>query len=328
MIKTLRLATRGLLAASLAVVFSHAPAQAAEKMRLAHGLPEDNPVHIAMKHFADAVKQRTNGEIEITVFPNGQLGQERELLEQVQNGVLEMTKANAAPLETFVLEYKVFNLPYVFRNKDHFFNVVQGPVGDSILAASTGKGFVGLTFYDSGSRSFYAKKPINTPDDLKGMKIRIQQSPTTIKMIRALGASPTPMPWGEVYSALQMGVVDGAENNLTALTSGRHGEVTKFFSTDEHQIVPDVLVISATKWNMLKKSQQDSIRAAAKESFELQKKLWADFELAERAKAEKMGVKFVAVDKAPFVAKVKPMIDTERKNTKIASLLDQISAVK
>ncbi|MGC3965572.1 MAG: TRAP transporter substrate-binding protein [Rhodocyclaceae bacterium] len=328
MIKTLRLATRGLLAASLAVVFSHAPAQAAEKMRLAHGLPEDNPVHIAMKHFADAVKQRTNGEIEITVFPNGQLGQERELLEQVQNGVLEMTKANAAPLETFVLEYKVFNLPYVFRNKDHFFNVVQGAVGDSILAASTGKGFVGLTFYDSGSRSFYAKKPINTPDDLKGMKIRIQQSPTTIKMIRALGASPTPMPWGEVYSALQMGVVDGAENNLTALTSGRHGEVTKFFSTDEHQIVPDVLVISATKWNTLKKPQRDAIRAAAKESFELQKKLWADFELAERAKAEKMGVKFVTVDKAPFVAKVKPMIDTERKNTKIASLLDQISAVK
>lgn len=328
MTKTLKRAARGLLSTSIALAFACGTAQAADKMRLAHGLPEDNPVHIAMKHFADVVKQKTNGEIEITVFPNGQLGQERELLEQVQNGVLEMTKANAAPLETFVPEYKVFNLPYVFRDKDHFFKVVQGPIGESILAASKNKGFVGLTFYDSGSRSFYAKKPINTPDDLKGMKIRIQQSPTTIKMIQALGASPTPMPWGEVYSALQMGVVDGAENNVTALTSGRHGEVTKFFSADEHQIVPDVLVISTTKWDSLKKPQQDIIRAAARESFELQKKLWAEFEQTERAKAEKMGVKFITPNKAPFVAKVKPMIDAERKNAKVASLLDQIAAVK
>ncbi|MFT4173242.1 MAG: TRAP transporter substrate-binding protein [Rhodocyclaceae bacterium] len=303
-------------------------AAAAEQMRLAHSLPEDNPVHVAMVRFADLVKQKTQGEIEIKVFPNGQLGQERELLEQVQNGVLEMTKVNASPLETFAPEYKVFNLPYVFRDKQHFFKVVEGPIGESILAASSKKGFIGLTFYDSGSRSFYGKKPINTPDDLKGMKIRIQQSPTTIKMMQALGAAPTPMPWGEVYSALQMGVVDGAENNLTALTSGRHGEVSKYFSFDEHQIVPDVLVISTTKWDTLKKPQQDAIRAAAKESFDFQKKAWADFEKAERAKAEKMGVTFSTPNKAAFVAKVKPMIEAERKNAKLGALLDQIIAVK
>ena len=132
----------------------------------------------------------------------------------------------------------------MFRDKTHFFKVLDGQVGNSILASSRSRGFIGLTFYDAGARSFYAKKPINTPDDLKGMKIRVQQSPTTIKMIQALGASPTPMPWGEVYPALQAGVVDGAENNITALTTGRHGEVSKFFSLTEHQMVPDVLVIS------------------------------------------------------------------------------------
>ena len=314
--------------AALAMAMGTGSALAVEKMRLGHGLPEDHPVHLAMQRFADVAKQKSNGDIEIKVFANGQLGQERELLEQVQNGVLELTKANAAPLETFAQEYKVFNLPFVFRDRGHFYNVLQGPVGEGILAASKSKGFIGLTFYDSGARSFYASKAINTPDDLKGMKIRIQQSPTTIKMIQALGASPTPMPWGEVYSALQMGVVDGAENNISALTNGRHGEVSKFFSDDQHQMVPDVLVISTMKWDTLNKTQQDALRQAAHESFDYQKKLWADYEKSEQAKAEKMGVKIIPVDKAPFIAKVKPMIDTERKNAKIAKLLDDISAIK
>lgn len=303
-------------------------ANAQQTMRLAHGLTDTHPVHQAMLRFAELAKQKTKGEVDIKIFANGTLGGERETLEQVQNGVLELTKASASPLETFAPEYKVFNLPFVFRDKAHFFKVLDGSIGESILATSKSRGFIGLTFYDAGARSFYAKKAINTPDDLKGMKIRVQQSPTTIKMIQALGAAPTPMAYGEVYSALQSGVVDGAENNITALTTGRHGEVSKFYSQTEHQMVPDVLVISVAKWDSLKKPVQDALREAARESFVFQRKLWADAEKTEAVAAEKLGVKISSPAKQPFADKVKPMIDEERKNAKIAALLDQISAAK
>ena len=315
------------LVTGLAALASQA-ASAAETLRLAHGLAENHPVHLAMVKFAELTKQKSNGELEVKIFAYGTLGGERETLEQVQNGVLEMTKASASPLETFAPEYKVFNLPFVFRDKGHFFKVVDGPVGNTILASSKSRGFIGLTFYDSGARSFFAKKAITTPDDLKGMKIRVQQSPTTIKMIQALGASPTPMAWGEVYPALQAGVVDGAENNITALTTGRHGEVSKFFSQTEHQMVPDVLVISADKWASLKKPLQDALMAAAKESSVFQRGVWAEAEKTEAVAAEKLGVKISSPAKAPFVAKVKPMMDEERKNAKIATLLDQIEATR
>ncbi|MBK1682856.1 TRAP transporter substrate-binding protein [Rhodoferax fermentans] len=316
------------LAATLVLVGLGTSGAWAETLRLAHGLNDKHPVHLAMVRFAELAKQKSNGELEIKIFPNGTLGQERETLEQVQNGILEMTKASASPLETFAPEYKVFNLPFVFRSKEHFFKVLDGSVGESILNASKSRGFIGLTFYDSGARSFYAKKAINTPDDLKGMKIRVQQSPTTIKMIQALGASPTPMAWGEVYPALQAGVVDGAENNVTALTTGRHGEVSKFFSQTEHQMVPDVLVISTAKWDSLKKPLQDALRSAAHESFVYQRGLWAEAEKTEAVAAEKMGVKFSTPAKQPFVDKVKPMLDEERKNARIAGLLDQIAATR
>lgn len=303
-------------------------AVAVEKMRLGHGLAEDHVVHQAIVKFANLVKERSGGEIEISVFANGVLGGEREMLEQVQNGVLEITKASASPLETFSTDYKVFNLPFVFRDRDHFFKALTSPVGESILASSKKRGFIGLAYYDSGARSFYARKPIETPDDLKGMKIRVQQSPTTIRMIQALGATPTPMAWSEVYSALQTGVVDGAENNVTALTNGRHGEVCKFYSETEHQIVPDVLVISAMRWDSLKKEQQDILKKAALDSFEYQKSLWSEFEKVEREKALALGVKFNTPDKPAFAAKVKSMMDEERKDSAIAKLLDAIAAVE
>ena len=321
----MKLKSLGLLVALGMVAFS---AGAVEKMRLGHGLPEDHAVHKAVVRFADLVKERTNGEVVISVFANGVLGNEREMLEQVQNGVLEMTKASASPLETFSSDYKVFNLPFVFRDRDHFFKVLTSPVGESILASSKKSGFIGLAYYDSGARSFYGKKAVNTPDDLKGLKIRVQQSPTTIKMIQAIGATPTPMAWGEVYPALQTGVVDGAENNVTALTNGRHGEVCKFYSEAEHQIVPDVLLISATRWDALKKPHQEILKKAAVDSYEYQKSLWGAFEKVEREKALALGVKFNTPNKAAFVAKVKPMMDEERKNPAIAKLLDAIAAVK
>ena len=316
------------LLAGLILAFAANSALAVEKMRFGHGLPEDHPVHKSVLKFAELVGERSKGEIEIKVFANGVLGGEREMLEQVQNGVLEFTKASASPLETFSADYKVFNLPFVFRDRAHFFKVIEGPVGEAILASSRKSGFMGLAYYDSGARSFYGKKPVNTPDDLKGSKIRVQQSPTTIKMIQALGGTPTPMAWGEVYSALQMGVVDMAENNVTALTNGRHGEVAKFYSETEHQIVPDVLVMSVTRWDSLKKPQQEIIKQAAVDSYQYQKQLWAEFEKTERAKAVTMGVKFNSPSKQAFVDKVKAMVGEERKNAALAKLLDQIAATK
>lgn len=314
--------------AALTLAFGAQSALAVEKMRLGHNQPEDHAIHKALTKFADLVKERSKGEIEIKVFANGVLGGEREMLEQVQNGAIDFTKTSASPLETLSADYKVFNLPFVFRDRNHFFKVLESPVGESILASSKKSGFVGLAYYDSGARSFYGKKPINTPDDLKGMKIRVQQSPTTIKMIQALGGTPTPMAWGEVYSALQMGVVDMAENNVTALTTGRHGEVSKFYSDTEHQMVPDVLVISAARWDALKKPQQDIIKKAALESYQMHKQLWAATEKDAQVKAEKMGVKFSSPKKDAFIAKVKPMIDAEWKNPATAKLLDQIAATK
>lgn len=312
---------------ALALFFAAAgQAASADTLRLAHGLPESHPVHLAMLRFAELAKQKTKGEIDIKVYANGTLGGERETLEQVQNGVLEMTKASASPLETFSPEYKVFNLPFVFRDKAHFFKIVDGPVGAAVLASSKARGFVGLTFYDAGARSFYAKKAIATPDDLKGLKIRVQQSPTTIRMIQALGAAPTPMPWGEVYTALQSGVIDGAENNVTALTTGRHGEISKFFSMTEHQMVPDVLIISAARWDALAPAAQAALREAAQESSARQRTLWAESEKAEMAAAQQLGVRISQPDKALFAAKVKPMIEAERRNAKVAALLDQIAS--
>ena len=316
------------MAIGLAMGLTSTAGWAVEKMRFGHGLPEDHAVHKAISKFADLVKERSNGEIEIRVFANGVLGGEREMLEQVQNGILEFTKASASPLETFSPQYKVFNLPFVFRDRAHYFKVLESPVGESILASSKKKGFIGLAYYDSGARSFYGKKAVNTPDDLKGLKIRVQQSPTTIKMIQAIGATPTPMAWGEVYPALQTGVVDGAENNVTALTNGRHGEVCKFYSETEHQIVPDVLIMSSTRWDSLKKPHQEIIKKAALDSYEYQKTLWGAFEKTEREKSIAMGVKFNTPDKKAFIAKVKPMMDEEAKNAVIGKLLSDIAAVK
>ena len=310
------------------VVALASPLASATTLRLAHGLAATHPAHKAMVRFSELVAQKTHSKIEVVVFPNGTLGSERETLEQVQNGVLELTKASASPLETFAPEYKVFNLPFVFRDKSHFLEVLASPTGDKILQASRPRGFIGLTFYDAGARSFYAGKPIETPDDLKGLKIRVQQSPTTIRMVQALGASPTPMAWGEVYSALQAGVIDGAENNITALTNGRHGEVSKYFSMTEHQMVPDVLVISTLAWDGLSRPEQDALREAARESFVFERDLWAGTEKAEAAKTEQLGVRISRPDKAPFVARVQPMLQAERKNIRVATLLDEIASVR
>jgi tripartite ATP-independent transporter DctP family solute receptor len=202
------------------------------ELKLAHGLPTDHPVHLAMVFMADRAEELSEGKLTVEVYPAGQLGSEQQCVELLQIGSLAITKVSAAAMESFAEAYKVFGLPYVFRSKEHTNKVLDGEIGRELLVSTEDKWIHGLCYYDAGSRSFYTKdRPINHPDDLSGLKIRVMQSITAVEMMRALGGSATPITWGELYTALQSGVVDGAENNPPSLYTSRHYEVCKYYST-------------------------------------------------------------------------------------------------
>ncbi|MGF1725649.1 TRAP transporter substrate-binding protein [Photobacterium nomapromontoriensis] len=306
-----------------------ASAYATTTLKLSHNNPRDHAVHKAMDHMAKEVRKLTNGEVRIRIYPDAQLGNQRESMELMQNGALDMVKTNAAELEAFAPAYSAFNMPYLFRDQNHYYNVQEGEVGEEILASSRESGFVGVTYYDAGARSFYTSKPIMTPADLKGLKVRVQPSPSAISMVEALGASPTPLAYGELYTALQQGVVDAAENNIPSFSLSRHSEVSKYFSLDEHTMVPDVLVISTKAYDGLSEENRKALKQAAMNSMEVMKTLWAESEAKERAKAEKLGVKFITTDKTAFVEAVQPMYDDVKKsNPELNQLIERIKAVQ
>lgn len=276
-------------------------AQGPLQLRLGHGLQTTHPVHAAMEHFAEEMRERSAGAVQVAVFPDGQLGQELDMLAQLKLGRLDLVKASASVLERTSPAYRLFSLPFLFRDRAHWLAVAADPIGAEILASGAGDGIVGLTFYEAGSRSFYGQRAITHPDDLKGLKIRIQPSPTMQKLLEAFGAVPVQMPWEVVYSALQLGLVDGAENSIAALIVGRHGEVVRTYSSDEHTMVPDVLVIGRRRWESLPPVHQGQMREAALASFHRMNALWADFATTARGRVEAMGVTFIFPDKRPFV---------------------------
>ncbi|QHB16908.1 TRAP transporter substrate-binding protein [Mannheimia pernigra] len=321
-----------LLSTSLATVLSLGlafSASAKTTLKLNHNNDKTHPVHISMQKMADEVKELTNGEIVIRIYPNSQLGTQRESIELLQAGSLDMAKSNASEMESFEPSYGAFNIPYLFHNVDHYYAALKdSEVGQKILEASKGKGFLGLTYYDGGARSFYANKEIRTPADLKGLKVRVQPSPSAVKMMELLGGSATPLAYGELYTALQQKVVDAAENNETALTLARHGEVSKVFSQDEHTMIPDVLLISEKTWAKLTPEQQKAIKTAADNSMMSHKDLWAKMIEEEKKKAqEQMGVKFITVEKQPFIDATKPMKDEVKSDPVIGSLVEKIDAL-
>jgi tripartite ATP-independent transporter DctP family solute receptor len=279
------------------------------KLRLAHGLPATHPVHPAMQHFADLARERSQGELDIALFADGQLGQESDLISQVQAGKLDFLKVSASLLERFHPAYKVLNLPFTLRDRAHWLRVTGTDVGRDILATTTPAGLVGLTYYDAGARSFYGRKPINHPDDLKGMKIRIQPSETMTKLLQLFGAEAVELAWSNVYVALKSGVVDGAENSVVALIVGRHGEVATHYSFDEHTMIPDVLLVGAERMKAFTPRQRDILQEAATASYHHMNKLWEAFEAKARADVQQMGVTFVHPAKAPFIAKAAPLAD-------------------
>lgn len=224
-------------------------------LTLSHGLSETHTVHIAMEEFAKNVEDRTEGRIKVDIFPNAQLGSETESMEQLTAGVIAMTKVAAPILATYDQGYNTFGLPYIFDDTEDFYHVMDSEEMQDYFLSTEDEGFITLTYYTSGARSFYTKdKEIRTPEDLKGLKIRVQDMESQTDMLKALGGTPVAMSYGDVYTSLQTGIIDGTENNETALTTGKHGEICKVFSKDEHAMIPDVMVMSAKVWERDRKS--------------------------------------------------------------------------
>jgi tripartite ATP-independent transporter DctP family solute receptor len=277
---------------------------------LAHTLPQGHPVHKGILEFKKALYKKSGGKIDVKIFPDGQLGSEREALELLQIGSVAITKVSAATLSNFVPEYHMFGIPYLFRNKQHQFDVLEGEIGKSILEKGSKFWLRGLCYYDAGSRSFYtSNKAIRTPEDLKGLKIRVMNNQMAINMVNALGGSATPMAYGELYTAIQQGVVDGAENNPPSFVSSNHYEVSKYYTLDQHSSVPDVLLIGTKYWNKLTPQEQTWVQDAANESAQAQKAFWNASVEASMAKAKSAGVEVIIPEKSLFQEQSKSVLE-------------------
>ncbi len=297
-------------------------------LRVGHSLDPSHTVHKAMLKMGERLQQLSGGTMAIELYPSGQLGSERELIELLQIGSLAMTKVSASPLEGFVPTMKLFNIPYLFRDQEHFFNVLDSDIGRDILASLKPAQLLGLGYYDAGSRSFYTtKKPVVTPADLASVKIRVQESQAAMAMIRALGGNPTPISWGELYTALQQGVVDGAENNPPSFYLSRHYEVAPYYILDEHTSVPDVILISRYVWERLSEQQQAWLQQAVDESVDFQRAQWQlDTEAALTA-VQKAGVKVISADKSQFQQQVSGLIG-ELKAGELGPMIQRIEEVQ
>lgn len=271
-------------------------------IRLAHALNTAHPVHLGMVRMAELADEYSKGKLEIKIFPNQQLGSEREALELLQIGSIGMTKVSSAALENFVPELRVYSIPYLFGDQEQTLKVLNGEIGKELLLAGEDYWMRGLTYYDAGKRSFYTKdKPILTPADLQGLKIRVMESQMSMNMVREMNGSPTPISFGELYTALQQGVVDGAENNPPSYLTSRHYEVAKYYSLDEHLMLPDILLIGTEVWDDLTEQEQEWVQAAADSSARYQRQLWAEAEKEALKTVEESGVEIIYPDKQPFI---------------------------
>lgn len=296
-------------------------------IKLGHGLSVDHPVHRAMVWMGERLAEKSDGQMHLEIYPAEQLGSERQCLELLQIGSLDMTKVSAAVLENFTPQMEVFSLPYLFRDDAHRQNVLFGNIGKELLLQTEDYWLRGLTYFDSGKRSFYTKnKPVQQPSDLAGLKIRVQESPSAMNLVRSLGGSPTPISWGELYTALQQGVVDGAENNPPSFYLSRHYEVCKYYILDEHTAIPDVLVIGINTWRRLSAQEQQWMQEAADEAALYQWELWAAAEQEAYDAVTAAGVEIIRPNKALFADKTNNMLQKDQVNNAIYDLIQRIAA--
>ena len=294
-------------------------------IRLGHGLSTSHSVHKGMVHFGKKLEELSKGRFKVQIYPSQQLGTERQCVELLQIGSLDMTKVSASILENFAPSIKVFGIPYMFRDKTHCFNVLDGPIGKELLNGTEKYWLKGLGYYDSGSRSFYTiDKSLVGPDDLDGLKIRVMESQTAIDMVKSLGGSPTPISWGELYTALQQGVVDGAENNPPSFYLSRHYEVCKYYVLDEHTTVPDVVLMSTHLWNSLSSQEQDWIQKAIDLSVIEQRRLWLESERESLEAVQAAGVLVSYPDKTLFSEKSKSVLDEYQKDPDLKIFIEKI----
>ena len=294
-------------------------------LRAADNQPPTYPTVLGLMAMAEYLEFVSDGRIVMEVFPGGQLGDERSTIEQVQLGVIDIVRTSTSPVGEFYAPMGVFSLPFIFRDEAHMWKVVQGPIGRELLDGLRAADMVGLAYYDSGSRNFYtASTPIRSVADLQGLRIRTQQSQVVLDMMDALGADPVPLAFGEVYSALQTGVIDGAENNYPSFGPGgvRHYEVAPFFTENAHARVPEIVMISASTWDRLSAEDRALVREAALASVPVQAALWAALVEESREAVIAAGVEIITVDISEFQAAMAPVY--EKYGPQFGDLLQRI----
>lgn len=290
--------------------------------------PIDYPTVLGLLKMGELLDEWTDGRITIEVYPSKQLGEEKETIEQVQLGALDIVRTSVGPVGTIVPELSVLSLPYIFRSAEHCYKVVDGPIGDELLALCEPHGFVGLGWYGSGQRSFYnTKRPIRSVEDLEGLKFRVMQNPVFVDMVDALGASATPMAYGEVYTALSTGVIDGAENNYPSFYTSNHYEVAGYYTQDEHLRVPEIILMSKKVYDTLSPEDQQLIKKAAAESVPYQREQWDLMAAESRKKMEDAGVEIITdIDKTPFINAMAPVY--AKHAAELGPWIERIQAVK
>lgn len=297
-------------------------------LKVGHDLTQNTSVHKAMVYMGERLNEHSGGTMQLEVYSSGQLGAERELIELLQIGSLAMTKVSAGPMESFVPRMQVFSIPYLFRDHDHFWNVLNSDLGRDLLLAGEEVRLRGLGYYDAGSRSFYTtERAVYQPEDLAGLRLRVMESQTAMRMVRALGGSATPISWGELYTALSQGVVDGAENNPPSFHISKHYEVSRYYILDEHTYIPDVVLISSYIWNNLTEQQQGWLQQAMDESVTYQKQLWAEATAHALSEVQEHGVEIIYPDKSAFIDAVAEMHESYRGHP-IYDVLRQVQAME
>ena len=298
-------------------------------IRVSHAQSETHPEHLGLLAFKEYVEEKLGDKYEVQIFPNELLGSAQKAIELTQTGAIDFVVAGTANLETFADVYEIFSMPYLFDSEEVYKSVMQDTeYMENVYASTDEAGFRVVTWYNAGTRNFYGKSPIRTPEDLKGKKIRVQQSPASVEMIKTFGAAAAPMGFGEVYTAIQQGVIDGAENNELALTNNKHGEVAKYYSYNKHQMVPDMLVANLKFLNSLSPEDYQVFKEAAALSTEVEMEARdKSIEEAKKIATDEMGVEFIDVDVEAFKEKVLPLHESMlQENEKIRDLYDHIQA--
>ena len=293
--------------------------------KLAENQPEGNPITEGMHKFADLVKEYTEGTVTIEVYSNAALTDEASSIDQLQLGSLDFSRVNTNSLAPTVDEFGVFAMPYLFTSTEQKYRALDGEAGDAVMAKLDDYGMVGLYFWEAGARCFYTtSKPIRTVEDLKGMKIRVQQTEVAISMVRALGAEATPMDYAEVFQGLQTGIVDGAENDFVSYYTSGHYEVAKYYSLDQHMAPPAILLMSKTSWDKMSEAQQEAVRKAAYEAAVWQRQAMQYYQQESRAACEAAGCEIIDVDVASFQQAVSSVYDEYPRYSEIVAMINAV----